>query len=193
MSTQALYTSDTQEWYTPQEYIDRVRSVFNGQIDLDPASCAMANEVVKAETYWTAENKPLEHMWDAGTVFCNPPYGGMQGKFLSHMLAQHRAGRFIDGIFLCNASVGETWWASVWQATAVCLVYRRIRFDTVVRHHEVSHNDREKYWTKTGRDRDTPIRGIGPSPTKGNSFVYMGEHPNAFDGHFCDIGRIITR
>jgi hypothetical protein len=40
------------EWYTPPEYLDRVRAML-GDIDLDPASSEIAQETVKAKHYFT--------------------------------------------------------------------------------------------------------------------------------------------
>ena len=40
------------EWYTPEAFMKPVHDVL-GHIDLDSASCAKANELVKAEAYHT--------------------------------------------------------------------------------------------------------------------------------------------
>jgi hypothetical protein len=51
------------EWYTPSRYVDAGRRVL-GAIDLDPASCARANETVKASIYWTKADDGLKQPWN---------------------------------------------------------------------------------------------------------------------------------
>jgi hypothetical protein len=53
------YTQDkSPEWYTPQQYIDLARDVL-GEIDLDPASCAEANRIVRVTRYYDIHDNRL--------------------------------------------------------------------------------------------------------------------------------------
>jgi hypothetical protein len=67
----ALFSANKGEWFTPPEIIKRVHAVMGG-IDLDPASCAQANEIVGAKEFWTDDDNSLNRAWH-GRVFVNPP------------------------------------------------------------------------------------------------------------------------
>jgi hypothetical protein len=61
------------EWYTPAKYIEAARVIMGG-IDLDPASCELANQTVKATHYYDQVMNGLMQPW-YGKVWLNPPYG----------------------------------------------------------------------------------------------------------------------
>lgn len=65
------YNCQSGERYTPEAYVEAGRYVL-GAIDLDPASCAAANRIVKATRYFTASMRGELRRW-AGRCWLNPP------------------------------------------------------------------------------------------------------------------------
>ena len=70
----ALTSSESFEWWTPSPYVEAARQVL-GAIDLDPASCARANETVKAAGFFDIDADGVTQDWP-GRVFMNPPSSG---------------------------------------------------------------------------------------------------------------------
>ena len=59
------------EWYTPPSITEKARTVMGG-IDLDPASCKMANTIVRADRYIDKEEDGLA-MWTEWRKVGKPP------------------------------------------------------------------------------------------------------------------------
>ena len=173
--TEFYASSESNEWYTPIEYIELVKAVM-GSIELDPASNRVANQYVGAERFFTKEEDGLERSWKAETVFCNPPYGRIgnqssQGKWLQKFIGAYASGSFDQGIFLCNASIGDSWFVDAWYCDAVCLLHKRIRF------YIWDEKDQKVY--------------LGEQPTKGNALIYLGKDPSNFSYVLNTHGKVI--
>lgn len=61
------------EYYTPAEVLACVHQMFP-VIDLDPASCELANQNVKAKQIFTIEDNALTKDWVGNTVWMNHPF-----------------------------------------------------------------------------------------------------------------------
>ena len=119
-------STGTNEWYTPSEFIEAAREVM-GNIDLDPASSAMANETVKADTYYTVEDDGLSQVW-FGNVWMNPPYStDCLSKFVDKLIYELP---HIDQacVLVNNATETEWFWKLISAASCVCFPRRRIQF-----------------------------------------------------------------
>ena len=66
----ALFSSKTDNWATPQEFFDELDAEFH--FTLDPCADDLNHKCAK---YFTKEQDGLAHSWEGETVFCNPPYG----------------------------------------------------------------------------------------------------------------------
>lgn len=84
-----LFTSASEEHYTPADIIERARYVFGGTIDLDPAANYDANQTVKAARYYAdphtsdpltrsdarcAGYDGLVQSWVSSALWLNPPF-----------------------------------------------------------------------------------------------------------------------
>ena len=86
------------ERYTPSWIIDGAKAVMGG-IDLDPASCAAANERVGAARYYDTDMDGLAQPW-AGRVFTNPPYSNCS-RWIERLAAEVQNGRVTQVVLLC--------------------------------------------------------------------------------------------
>ena len=74
---QGLFTSNTDQWATPQWFFDELNKEFD--FNLDP--CADETNH-KCDRYFTKEINGLSQNWNGFRVFCNPPYGREIGKWV---------------------------------------------------------------------------------------------------------------
>ena len=74
MSAGRTVNSQSQNWGTPQNYVNAVREFFDGEIDLDP--CSNEYSIVRAATeYRLPKHDGLRASWNFRRIFVNPPYG----------------------------------------------------------------------------------------------------------------------
>ena len=157
------------EWYTPARYIVAVHTLMGG-IDLDPASNALANKVVRATTYYDKDTNGLEKDW-RGRVFMNPPYGktgilSNQEIWTCRLIAQYQAGITQEAVVLVNASTDTKWFQRLW-VYPICFVDHRVNFYSV--------------------------NGGSGGATHGNVFVYMGQQEARFIELFSQFGSVVKR
>lgn len=159
-----ILNSVSNEHYTPPRYIEVARNVL-GSIDIDPASCEEAQKIVKAAAYYTKENSGLEVPWN-GTVWLNPPYGGLQARFIEKLLQDFAAGQVTAAIVLVNSHCTDTTWFQPLFDGALCFTDHRINF----------YGDDER-----------------SGSTHGSVFAYFGEHRERFAIAFRQFGPVVAR
>lgn len=162
--SQLIQQSLSNEHYTPDKYLDAVRNVL-GAIDLDPASCQEANQIVKATAFFSADDNGLRQEW-RGRVWLNPPYGGSAGQFIAKLSREYCDGNVSAAVALVNAHCTDTdWFQPLWDG-CLCFTNHRINF----------YGDD----TRSGS-------------THGSVFVYFGPSNGEFVKHFSQFGAVVAR
>jgi len=156
------HNSGDNEWYTPEEYIDAAKSVME-TIHLDPASCEIANKVVGAETFFSAEDDGLTKDW-FGNVWMNPPYAQPTIKNFCEKLAEQFLKRNVkQACVLVNNATETVWFQDLAKhSSAICFPRGRIKF-----------------WA--------PEKKIA-TPLQGQAILYLGDNPSVFISAFVPFG-----
>jgi ParB family chromosome partitioning protein len=137
-----------------------------GEIDLDPASCAMAQETVRAKQYYTAEDDGLTKEW-SGNLWVNPPYSaGLIDKFAAKLVREYEAGNVREAIVLVDNRTDTGWFYGMAVACErICFTRGRINF----------------YNEKTASS----------SPANGSALLYFGDDPDTFEEVFAQFGWVV--
>lgn len=153
------------EWYTPAEFIEAARDVL-GEIDLDPASSARAQETVRAGRFLTEADNGLIADW-FGRVWLNPPYAQPHiANFAAKMIEQRLAGNVEAAVMLTHNYTDTGWFQGLaLAADAICFTRGRIRFVD-------------------------PDGGLA-APTQGQAFFYFGADVERFAERFASIGFVV--
>lgn len=77
LNTDVMFSSDSNEWGTPQDLYDQLNSEFH--FTLDPCSTTQNH---KCDKFYTAQDNGLSKSWANETVFVNPPYGREIGDWV---------------------------------------------------------------------------------------------------------------
>lgn len=64
------FSSQSNEWYTPQDFFDSLDREFHFTLDV-----AATVENTKCTRFFSCSDDGLAHSWDNEIVWCNPPYG----------------------------------------------------------------------------------------------------------------------
>ena len=97
------YSSDSYEWETPQELFDSLDREFC--FGLDP--CA-TRQNAKCEIYFTKLDDGLKQNWRKFTVFMNPPYGRVIGKWVQKASEAAKLGATV--VCLLPARTDTSYW-----------------------------------------------------------------------------------
>lgn len=151
------------DYYTPEDLLDMVRSAFGGTIDLDPASHAVANQRVRATTFFQRTDDGLSRQW-FGRVWLNPPFSDWP-HWADKALEELESGRVKRLLALASAPT----------LTAAYMSPLLRRCDLMV-----ILTGRVEFW---GPQVDN---GNGAGPSSGHVLLYCGPEPG-------DVARVFSR
>lgn len=77
MNSNLMFSSATDEWFTPIDFYNKLNAEFD--FNLDPCATEINH---KCEKYFTKEDDGLLQSWGGHNVFCNPPYGRKIGAWV---------------------------------------------------------------------------------------------------------------
>jgi phage N-6-adenine-methyltransferase len=119
------FSSESPEWYTPPEIIQRVEKLF-GSIDLDPCSNSHKTPNVPAANRFTKDDDGLAQTWK-GRVYMNPPYGREIVEWVEKLAAEYEAGNVKEAIALVPART-DTEWFKILREHPRCFIWGRLNF-----------------------------------------------------------------
>lgn len=136
MLNDSLFSSDNENWNTPEWLVNVIRAFGFGSIDLDP--CSNSNSVVRAKEEWF--DKALERTWRGrGLVYSNPPYSRQLSMWADHIASDWKISSSIsiidlDQLILLVPSRTDTnWWhTAISSASAVLFFKGRLKFGEAV-------------------------------------------------------------
>lgn len=116
------YSSETNEWETPQNIFDELNDEFNFMLD----PCA-TKENAKTDKFFTIEDDGLSQEWTE-TTFMNPPYGREIKKWVKKAFEESLKGTVV--VCLIPARTDTSYWHDYIfnNACEIRFIRRRIKF-----------------------------------------------------------------
>lgn len=218
MASSALHSSRSSQWFTPPELLEREREALGGDFDFDPASCAQAQRLVRADVWHDgyANGDGLREPWRARRMHLNGPYsrkdGGPITRWIERALLVHLGEldeQFLErGTMVVNATPGPRWSRWLFQVATIAYLDDRVPFietvdQALARWVEARAEKKLKTSAAARAERAEQLleRGtrarlpqglvIGPAPTHWTAIAYVGDEPERFARAFSSVATII--
>jgi phage N-6-adenine-methyltransferase len=120
MNTEAMFSSETDEWATPQDFFNKLNEEFSFDLDV----CALP-ENTKCQQYFSPEDDGLSQIW-RGTCWMNPPYGRGIYDWVRKAYTSSRLGATV--VCLVPARTDTSWWHQYCTKGEIRFVRGRLKF-----------------------------------------------------------------
>ena len=116
-----LFTSQTDNWETPQALFDKLNDEFHFNVDV----CA-DNSNAKCNKFYTKEQDGLQQNW-TGVCWMNPPYGRQIGEWVKKAYTSAKEGATV--VCLLPSRTDTKWFQDYClQATDIRFIKGRLKF-----------------------------------------------------------------
>ena len=117
------YSSEKHTWETPQDFFNKLNSIFNFNLD----SCAEI-DTAKCLNFYTKEDDALTKDWK-GVVWCNPPYGREQAKFVLKAYEESVKHNSTVAVLIPARPDTKLWQNIIFpNANQICFIKGRLKF-----------------------------------------------------------------
>lgn len=120
MYTEALFSSERDDWETPPEFFEKYDDIYHFDLDV----CANDNNH-KCAKYFTKEDDGLKQTWQ-GTCWMNPPYGREIPKWMEKAYLSSREGATV--VCLVPSRTDTQWWHDYAMKGDIEFIRGRLKF-----------------------------------------------------------------
>jgi phage N-6-adenine-methyltransferase len=120
MKLDAMFSSKTDLWSTPQDFFEKYNAIYNFELDV----CA-TKENSKCKNYFTKEDDGLSNDW-TGVCWMNPPYGREIIKWMKKAYESSLNGATV--VCLVPARTDTKWWHEYAMKGQIEFIRGRLKF-----------------------------------------------------------------
>lgn len=140
-----LTSSNSDEHNTPSYLIEAAREVL-GTIDLDPMSNKLANETVKALTFYTKEDDGLTKDW-YGKIWLNPAFS-LSKIAIPKLIDTYKSGQVEEAVLLLKSDVSTQKYKLLYPYP-FCELNKRVKF--------IDNKENIRYQSKISQGSPFPV------------------------------------
>lgn len=124
MNRKAMFSSNTDNWATPQYLFNELNDEFS--FLLDPCADQSNHKCAK---YYTKQDDGLSKDWSGETVFCNPPYGRAIKNWVKKCFDEVYNGKCQCAVMLIPSRTDTAWFHDfIYQKAQIRFIRGRLRF-----------------------------------------------------------------